>query len=557
MADRLHLQPKHRKVLEALLREHLPGVEVWAYGSRVSGKSHDGSDLDLVLRGPGLAEIPIGQLGDFEAAVRESTIPFLVEARDWTRLPERFHREIAQDHVVLMDGGEKTRDGEELVSSDEWHETTLGDLIDLTHGFAFKGEHISDEPNGDILLTPGNFAIGGGFKPDKYKYYRGPVSDDYILSEGDLIVSMTDLSKQSDTLGYPAFVPECRDGRRYLHNQRLGKVYIMDPDLKDRYIYYVMCGNEYRHEVLASATGTTVKHTSPNRIRQFRFQLAPPSEQHAIAHILGTLDDKIELNRRMNDTLEAMARALFKSWFVDFDPVRAKMEGCDAGLPQPLADLFPDRLVDSEIGEIPEGWSSYRMDDLADQHTRSVTPSNRPDEKFEHLSIPAYDTGQMPAVERGSEIKSNKTVVPLNSVLLSKLNPEIPRVWLPGASATGPQICSTEFLVFTSRHPSNRTLLFALFTNDEFRTLLRSMVTGTSKSHQRVPPKALRCRQVLSGTPSVFDRFGELISPVLKHVVANRVEAQTLAKLRDSLLPKLISGQIRATDCEHELEVSI
>ena len=105
MADRLHLQPKHRQVLEALLREHLPDVEVWAYGSRVSGKSHDGSDLDLVLRGPGLNEIPIGQLGDFEEAVRESTIPFLVEARDWSRLPERFHREIERDHVVVLERG--------------------------------------------------------------------------------------------------------------------------------------------------------------------------------------------------------------------------------------------------------------------------------------------------------------------------------------------------------------------------------------------------------------------------------------------------------------------
>ena len=105
MADRLHLLPKHRWALETLLRKHLPDVEVWAYGSRVNGRSHDGSDLDLVLRGPSLKEIPSGQLGDFEEAVRESNIPFLVEARDWARLPERFHREIERDHVVLVEGG--------------------------------------------------------------------------------------------------------------------------------------------------------------------------------------------------------------------------------------------------------------------------------------------------------------------------------------------------------------------------------------------------------------------------------------------------------------------
>lgn len=104
MADRLHLKPEHRRTLEALLRKHLPDAEVWAYGSRVDGRSHDGSDLDLVLRGPGLKEIPIGRLGDFEEALRESRIPFLVEARDWARLPERFHREIERDHEVFYEG---------------------------------------------------------------------------------------------------------------------------------------------------------------------------------------------------------------------------------------------------------------------------------------------------------------------------------------------------------------------------------------------------------------------------------------------------------------------
>ena len=105
MAERLHLLPRHRRTLGALLREHLPDVEVWAYGSRVNGRSHDGSDLDLVLRGPDLKEIPTGRLGDFEEAVRESNIPILVEARDWARLPERFHRQIERDYVVLVEGG--------------------------------------------------------------------------------------------------------------------------------------------------------------------------------------------------------------------------------------------------------------------------------------------------------------------------------------------------------------------------------------------------------------------------------------------------------------------
>lgn len=102
MTDRLHLPERHRRKIEVLLREYLPETEVWAYGSRVNGRSHDGSDLDLVLRGPGLKEIPAGRLADFEEAARESTIPFLVEARDWARLPERFQREIEREHVVVI-----------------------------------------------------------------------------------------------------------------------------------------------------------------------------------------------------------------------------------------------------------------------------------------------------------------------------------------------------------------------------------------------------------------------------------------------------------------------
>ena len=104
MTDRLHLLPRHRQLLETLFQQHLPGVDVWAYGSRITGKSHDGSDLDLVLRGPGLEKIPYVQLLEFEDAVRESTIPFLVEARDWARLPEFFHKEILRNHVVLIVG---------------------------------------------------------------------------------------------------------------------------------------------------------------------------------------------------------------------------------------------------------------------------------------------------------------------------------------------------------------------------------------------------------------------------------------------------------------------
>ena len=124
MTDRLDLPRRYRDQLEALLRAHLPGVEVWAYGSRVNGRSHDGSDLDLVLRGPGLHEIPVGQVADFAETIRESSIPFLVEARDWARLPERFQREIERGYVVIV-GGEQKSSGVRM----EWRDMPFSDAV--------------------------------------------------------------------------------------------------------------------------------------------------------------------------------------------------------------------------------------------------------------------------------------------------------------------------------------------------------------------------------------------------------------------------------------------
>ncbi len=304
-----------RKTLLALLERHLPNTEAWVYGSRVKWTSRPQSDLDLVVFATPEQD---RRVSDLREAFEESSLPFRVDLFVWDDVPEQFRKQIEAEHVVLAENKEQGVAG-------EWVQTSLADLIDIRHGFAFKGAFIHEEECGDVLLTPGNFAIGGGFKDDKFKYYDGSPPEEFILSNGDLLVTMTDLSKQTDTLGYPAFVSTYPEGRRYLHNQRLGKVVIKDKlSLNVRYLYYVMCSAEYRHEVLASATGTTVRHTSPERIKRFRFLLPPLPEQRAIAHVLGTLDDKIELNRRMNETLEAMARALFKSWFVDFDPVRAK-----------------------------------------------------------------------------------------------------------------------------------------------------------------------------------------------------------------------------------------
>ena len=326
MTERLHLSPKHRAVLEALLREHLPGVEVWAYGSRVNGRGHDGGDLDLVLRAPGLQEIPIGRVADFEAAVRDSSIPFLVEARDWARLPERFHREIERGYVVVAGGNRCAVDGEQLFGSlpEGWEYTTLGAACgrgggDIQTGPFGSQLHASDYVSVGIpSIMPQNIGdnrinVDGiaRISPDDANRLRR-----YLVREGDIVYSRRgDVERR-------ALVRGAEDG--WLCGTGCLRVRFGEHGVDSRYASYFLGHPSVREWIVRHAHGATMPNLNTSILSACPFVIPPKEEQRAIAHILGTLDDKIELNRRMNETLEAMARALFKSWFVDFDPVRAK-----------------------------------------------------------------------------------------------------------------------------------------------------------------------------------------------------------------------------------------
>lgn len=290
-------------------------------------------------------------------------------------------------------------------------------------------------------------------------------------------------------------------------------------------------------------------------LAKLRVLYPPISDQKAIAHILGTLDDKIELNQKMNQTLEDIAKAVFKSWFVDFDPVRAKAEGRPTGLPAEISDLFPDAFEDSEIGEIPAGWKTSAVSGFADLNTKSINPSNS-DEVFEHFSIPAFDNGRTPVADAGKNIKSNKTLMPAECLLVSKLNPDTPRIWYPNKAQGRRQICSTEFLAFTPRSSGKSPFLWGLFTSTPVSERMTAMVTGTSKSHQRVKPRDVLDITVTATPPALVEAFCKVVSPMLERILLGKEETKTLSELRDTLLPKLISGELRIPDAEKFLEAA-
>jgi type I restriction enzyme S subunit len=335
-------------------------------------------------------------------------------------------------------------------------------------------------------------------------------------------------------------------------------VAIIRPDsdkLDPRFLRYFLVSPAMQARLLSWAgAGGTRNALTKGMIESFEVP-APEDieEQRAIAHILGTLDDKIELNRRMSETLEEMALALFKSWFVDFDPVRAKAEGRDPGLPKPLADLFPDRLVDSGPGEIPDGWEMGTLADLVELVRDQVQPLDSPGMVFRHHSIPAFDEGQWPHEERGQTIRSHKFRVPPGVVLLSKLNPEIERVWLVDVAQSEHAVCSTEFLVLRPLPPAGRAFIYSFARSSVFRREIEALVTGTSKSHQRAQAASVLAMSVTRPTAPLAEAFERQAGPLLERVLDCRRESRALAVLRDALLPKLVSGELRVTDAERFL----
>lgn len=430
----------------------------------------------------------------------------------------------------------------------EWREVCLGDIFKVKHGFAFKGEFFTDEIQPYALVTPGNFAIGGGFQTQKQKYYRGPVPGEYVLQPGMVVVTMTDLSKQSDTLGYAALVPD--DGTIWLHNQRVGLLIFRDPDESDPIFFsYLLRTQTYRAWVVGSATGTTVKHTAPSRIESFRCFVPNIDEQQRIAYALKCLDDKIDLNRRINQTLEAMAQAIFKSWFVDFDPVKAKIAAIEQGQ-DPLraamraisgktdaeldqmprehhnqlaatAALFPDAMEESELGEIPKGWEVKRVGDLIElAYGKALKSTDR-----KQGSVPVYGSGGVTGCH-------NEALVPHGAIIVGRKGTVGSLYWEDEPFFP----IDTTFYVKPKVLPMTYCF-YAMQTLGLDKMNTDAAVPGLNREN------VYRLELVKPSIP-ILNAFDGLIGQTRKAMRANTIASQSLAELRDSLLPKLLSGEL-------------
>ena len=541
--DRLALPRRYRDQLEALLREHVPGVEVWAYGSRVNGESHDGSDLD-----PSACAVlpwkPLdGGFYDLLEAIEKSNVPILVQAHDWAMLPESFHREIAQDYVVVQKGAKQTTAG-------EWPVVTISDIAEKVAMGPF-GSSIKVE----TFVPEGVPVISGqhlhGFRVDDTPGFNF-ISHEHAqrlananVMRGDIVLT------HRGTIGQVACIPEHSQFDRYVVSQSQFYMRCDRSKAIPEFVTMYFKSHEGQHQLLANASQVGVPSIAQpvTYLRTIEIPLPPMPQQRAIAHVLGTLDDKIELNRRMNETLEAMARALFKSWFVDFEPVRAKREGrwrpgeSLPGLAADLYELFPDRLVDSQLGEVPEGWEVKALGEVVDLNPSEPMKRGTLAPYLDMAALPtsgsSTDTAVLREFKSGTRFRNGDTLLARITPCLENGKTAFVQSLQDGEVGWG----STEFIVMRAMPPVPPEYPYLLGRDVDFREHAIQSMTGTS-GRQRVQVDALAPYPLSSPSAETWNEFSALVSPLFAQVEFNRKESLALVAQRDTLLPRLVSGEV-------------
>ena len=365
----------------------------------------------------------------------------------------------------------------------------------------------------------------------------------YTLREGDIVFSRV------GSVDRRSLVREAEDG--WLFSGRCLRVRPDHNRLDPRYLSYFFGMPAFREHIRAIAVGATMPSLNTSLLSEVAVVYPPLVEQRRIAEILGALDDKIELNRRMNETLEQMARALYKSWFVDFDPVRAKMDGwwqrgeSLPGMPADLFDLFPDRLVPSELGEIPDGWAFHPLKDIAVIRGSNVSPTAvDPETPYVGLDhIPRRSLALMEWATAG-EVTSSKAVFHPGDVLFGKLRPYFHKVVVAPIGG----IASTDAVVVKPADADWSAMVVCVLSSEDFVSYTDRTSTGTKMPRTSWP--IMGEYEVCLPLQSLAREFNRVTHRLIARISSNVLESRQLASQRDTLLPRLISGDLRApTEC--------
>jgi len=425
----------------------------------------------------------------------------------------------------------------------EFQTVQLEEVADLKGGYAFKSQDYTDF--GRFVLRTLNIDDSGRITRDSAAYISEEKAKEYErfeLEPWDTLFVMV-----GATLGKVGLIKE--SDLPALLNQNMWVVRAKKERVNPRYLHYAF--GLTSKSLLGWASGAARDFVRRDDFRKMHLHLPARPQQDQIAHILGTLDDKIELNRRINETLEAIARAIFKSWFVDFDPVRAKASGeppesiCRRlGFTPDLLALFPDRLVDSELGEIPDGWNVCSIADHCYLNAVSWTAKTLPAE-VHYVDLANAKNGVISEVQvlSSSAAPSRaRRVLRAGDTIIGTVRPGNRSFALIGDGS--PQLTgSTGFAVLSPKRLELRELVYFLSTSDENIDRLSRLADGAA--YPAVRPEVVSAGICVAPAPGVIDAFHGAIAAMIDCQMAQQISSSTLAATRDALLPKLLSGELR------------
>ena len=528
----IDINPTYLETIQHILDEHVPNCEVRAFGSRAKWIARDYSDLDLVI----VDDQPLGWrvLGQLETAFKESDLPFRVDVLDWHDISDNFRTLIEVDCIVIKNGS---------TQSTKWSEKPIGEVAKIVGG-STPSTKVPENFGGNIpWITPKDLSNS----QNRYIYHGKRNLSQKGLEDcsAKLLPQGTVLLSTRAPIGYVAIA-----GTNITTNQGFRNL-LFDKNIVDpEFAYYWLTSNT--EELERHASGSTFKELSGSALKNIRMPIPPLSEQRDIAHILGTLDDKIELNRRMSETLEAMAQALFKSWFVDFAPVRAKIEGrwrpgeSLPGLPAHLYDFFPDRLVPSDLGNIPEDWTVQDLGGICNKPQYGYTAS-------------ADESPIGPKFLRITDINKS-TWIDWNSVPYCKISNEklskyqlnkgdilIARIADPGHGCMFEEnivaVFASYLIRFCPIYKHHTRLLQYWLRSEMYWRTVTQRIAGTTRSNLNA--KVLSQFPIVIPSSNIVSFFNIKIDNIRSQIVANVRESHVLADQHDILSSRLLSEGYR------------
>ena len=411
-----------------------------------------------------------------------------------------------------------------MMPTEKWNRVILREICDLVnYGYTASA---NPEPIGPKFLRITDIV------PNRIDWTSVPhckIDDEklskYRLKENDIVIART-----GATTGYAKRI---RTDHKAVFASYLVRIRV-NSNYDSQYVGFVIESDEYKKFIQLNLGGAAQPQANAQVLTSFPIPLPPLCTQRKIAAILFSYDDLIENNTRRIKILEDMAQTLYREWFVHF--------------------RFPGHenvpMVESPLGPIPRGWKVIKYSDIVDLSRKGINPSKFPDEIFAHFSIPAFDNGCMPTLDTGSSIRSFKYLITEKCVLVSKLNPRIPRVWFPFLDAEHRAVTSTEFLTLSPKPPLDCVFLYSLCNSPDFSAEMAVRALGTSGSHQRVKPDDFLNMLVLMPTEFLLNSFRDKVRHMLNISNTLRLKNKNLRQTRDLVLPKLISGEIDVSELD-------